>query len=125
MNVSATCLNLPTGAACSYSAASGTVSIRTLTSTQAGTYTVTVVFTESEPGVATAAPLLPILLLPFAWLRKKTLSKRLCFTISLGALLLIPAACITACGGSSGSTQTPPVVTHQVTSSATVNLTVQ
>jgi hypothetical protein len=38
---------------------------------------------------------------------------------------LIAAASITACGGSSGSTQTPPIVSHQVTSSATVSLTVQ
>ncbi len=124
-NVSATCLNLPTGAACSYSAASGTVTISTLSSTQAGTYTVTVVFTETEPGVAAALPLLPILLLPFAWLRRKTSSRRLCFMVLKTVLLLVSAACISACGGSSASTETPPVITHQMTSSATVNLTVQ
>jgi hypothetical protein len=123
-NVSATCLNLPTGAACSYSATSGTVTISTLSSTQAGTYTVTVVFTETESGVATAFTLLPILLLPFACTRRKVSSLRLCLTVLLGVLLLVPAACIGACGGSSASTETPPVITHQVTSSATVSLTV-
>ena len=124
-NVSATCLNLPTGATCSYSAASGAITINTLSTTPAGTYTVTVVFTETEPGVATAIVLLPILFLPFACLQTKTSSRRLYLTILLGALLLVPAACLTACGGSSASTQPLPTATHQVTSSATVSLTVQ
>jgi hypothetical protein len=124
-NVSATCLNLPTGATCSYSAASGTVTMSTLSSTQAGTYTVTVVFTETEPGVVAAVPLLPILLLPFAWLRRKTSSRRLCLMVLKVVLLLVSAACISACGGSSSSTGTPPVITHQMTSSATVSLIVQ
>jgi hypothetical protein len=124
-SVSTTCLNLPTGATCSYSAASGAVTISTLSTTPAGAYTVTVVFTETEPGTATAVLLVPILLLPFAWLGRKTSSRRLCFAILLGSLLLVPAACVTACGGSSGSTQMPPTVTQQVTSSATVSLTVQ
>jgi hypothetical protein len=124
-NVSATCLNLPTGAMCSYSAASEAIAIHTLSTTPAGNYTVTVVFTETEPGTMTAVVLMPILLLPFIYLRRKTSSRRLCFTIVLGALLLVPAACVTACGGNSGSTQTRPIVTQQVTSSATVSLTVQ
>jgi hypothetical protein len=114
-----------TDATCSYSAASGAITINTLCITPAGTYTLTVVFTETEPGVAAAAALLPILLLPFARARRKISSWRLCFTLMLGVLLLVPAACVTACGGSSGSTQTPPTVTQQVASSATVRLTVQ
>lgn len=124
-NASATCLNLPTGATCSYSAASVAIAINTLSTTPAATYTVTVVFTETQPGAATAAVLMPILLLPFACLRRKTSFRRLCLTFLMGALLLVPAVCVTACGGSSGSTQTPPTVTQQVTRSAIVSLTVQ
>jgi hypothetical protein len=123
MSVSATCLNLPAGATCSYPPSSGAVGISTLPTTPAGTYTVTVVFTETEPGTVTAVSLLPILLLPLACLRRRTSSKR--FTILLGILLLLPVVCISACGGSSAKTETEPVLTHQVTSSATVSLTVQ
>jgi hypothetical protein len=121
--VSAICLNLPAGATCTYS--SGAIAISTLSTTPAGSYTVTVVFTETEPGAASSIALLPILLLPFACSRKKTSSRPLWFTALLGTLFLITAASITACGGSSGSTQTPPTITRQVTSSATVSLTVQ
>jgi hypothetical protein len=123
-SVSAICLNLPAGATCSYSAASGALTINTQSTTPTGTYTVTVVFTETEPSAATAIVLVPILLLPFACLQRKASSKGLFFTILLGVLLLVPAACVVACGGSSGATQTPPTVTQQVTSSATVSLTV-
>jgi hypothetical protein len=124
-SVSAICLNLPAGATCSYSAASGAITISTQSTTPAGTHTVTVVFTETEPGVAASIVLLPILLLPFVCSRKKTSSRPLWPSALLGTLLLVIAASISACGGSSGSTQTQPTVSHQVTSSATVSLTVQ
>jgi Chitobiase/beta-hexosaminidase C-terminal domain/FG-GAP-like repeat/IPT/TIG domain len=124
-SVSAICLNLPAGATCSYSAASGAITISTQSTTPAGTHTVTVVFTETEPGAAVAIALLPILLLPFACSRKKTSSRPLWPSALLGILLLVTAASISACGGSSGSTQTQPTASHQVTSSATVSLTVQ
>ncbi len=124
-SVSAKCLNLPAGATCSYSAASGAITISTQSTTPAGTHTVTVVFTETEPGAAVSIALLPILLLPFAWIRRKTSSRPLCFTALLGTILLVTASCITACGGSSGSTAAPPAESHQVTSSATVSLTIQ
>jgi hypothetical protein len=124
-SVSAICLNLPAGATCGYSAASGAITISTQSTTPAGTHTVTVVFTETEPGAAVSIVLLPILLLPFACIRRKKSSRPLCFTALFGILLLVTATCITACGGSSGSTQAPPTVSHQVTSSATVSLTIQ
>jgi Fn3 domain-containing protein len=124
-SVSATCLNLPAGATCSYSATSGAITISTLSTTPAGTHTVTAVFTETEPGAAASIALLSVLLLPFACSRKNTSSRPLWPTALLGTLLLITAASIVACGGSSGSTQAPPTVSHQVTSSATVSLTVQ
>lgn len=126
-SVSATCLNLPAGATCSYSAASRAITIGTLSTTPAGTSTVTVVFTETEPGAATAVMLLPILLLPFAYPRNKVSSRPLWFTALLGILLLVAGASITACSGSPGSPQPPSAsnLSHQVISSATVNLTIQ
>ena len=59
-----TCLNLPTGAECSYSSTTNTVTITTSSTTPAGTYQVTVVFAETVSGAATAGILLPFLLLP-------------------------------------------------------------
>ena len=42
-----TCLNLPTGASCSYSATTNTLTITTTSATPKGTYQITVVFTET------------------------------------------------------------------------------
>jgi hypothetical protein len=118
-NVSAACLNLPTGATCSY--ASNTVTIATTASTPKGTYQIVVVFTETVPGasITTAFVLLPILLMPLAFVRKRLPSRGVLFTACIGLLLLAGAAFVTGCGGST-ATQT-----HQVTSSAAVTLTVQ
>jgi hypothetical protein len=49
-SVSVTCLNLPGGAACTYSATTGAVMITTSSTTPAGIYQITVVFTETLPG---------------------------------------------------------------------------
>jgi hypothetical protein len=117
-NVSAACLNLPTGATCSY--ASNTVTIATTASTPKGTYQIVVVFTETVPGasITTAFVLLPILLLPMAFARKRLVRGNL-LTICIALLLLSGAAFVTGCGGSTTAQ------THQVTSSAAVTLTVQ
>jgi hypothetical protein len=48
-SVSVTCLNLPTGATCSYSSTTNTVTIATTLATPAGTYQITAVFTELCP----------------------------------------------------------------------------
>jgi uncharacterized repeat protein (TIGR03803 family) len=114
------CLNLPTGASCSYS--SGTVTIITTSATPAGTYQVTVVFAETVSGAATAGILLPILLLPLLFLRRRLAVRSIWLTACLGVILLAAAALCNGCGGSSSST-TPQ--THQVTSSAAVTLKVQ
>jgi FG-GAP-like repeat/Bacterial Ig-like domain (group 3)/FG-GAP repeat len=120
-NVSATCLNLPTGATCSYSASTGAITIKTASSTPAGTYQIIVVFTETLPGVASASLFLPILLLPRLFLRRKWAAKRLCLTACLG--LLVSAIAIgSGCGGGGNA---PPPQTHQVTTSGVVTLTVQ
>jgi hypothetical protein len=121
-DVSATCLNLPTGATCGYSATAGTVAIATTTSVPVGTYQITVVFAETLPDAATAAFVaLPILLLPLFFIRKKLLVRRLWFVATLAAALSIATV---GCGGSSGTIVTNPQ-TYQVTSSGTVQLTVQ
>jgi hypothetical protein len=124
-NVSVQCLNLPAGATCSYSAASGTVTISTSTTTPAGTYQITVVFNETLPGAASGLIFLPILLLPLVATRKKWATQRIWLTALL-AITITAAAAILGCGGGSsgGSNYTPPQ-THTVTSSGTVTLVVQ
>jgi hypothetical protein len=119
-NVSATCLNLPPGATCSYSSATRTVSITTSSTTPMGTYQVTVVFTETWPGAAAGFVFLPVLLLPLLFIRKKLTARGAWFTACLGIVLL--AGTIAGCGGSATPTPNP---THQVTSSGSVRLIVQ
>jgi sugar lactone lactonase YvrE len=124
-NVSVQCLNLPAGATCSYSAASGAVTISTSTTTPAGTYQVTVVFNETLPGAASGLIFLPILLLPLVATRRKWARQH----ILLSALLAITITAVAATlgcggGGSGGSTYTPPQ-THTATSSGAVTLVVQ
>jgi hypothetical protein len=118
-SVSVTCLNLPTGAACTYSSTTNTVTITTSSTTPAGTYQVTVVFTETVSGTATGLILLPILLLPLLLLRRKLAARGIWFTASLGLLLMAAAAFSTGCGGPASSQ------TYQATSSGSVTLTVQ
>jgi hypothetical protein len=122
-NVSASCLNLPSGAACSYSASAGTVTITTSSSTPAGTYQIVVVFTETLPGAATAIVFLPFVLLPLMFLRRKLAIKGIWIWTSL--LLLVSVATVAAGCGGGASSPPPPPQTHQVTSSETVTLTVQ
>ncbi len=123
-NVSVTCLNLPTGASCSYSAAASAVTITTSATTPSGTYQITVVFTETLPGPAPAFVLIPLLLSPFIFVRRKLALSQPRFRVYLALFLLASAFGITACAGSgSGSTSTPS--SHQVTSSAALTLTVR
>jgi hypothetical protein len=122
-NVSVTCLNMPSGATCSYSSTTGAVAIMTSSSTPAGTYQITVVFTETLPGSTTAIVLLPILLLPLMMARRKLNAERISFAACLGLVLII-AAVGTGCGGAGSSSSSGPQ-THQVTSSGAVSLTVQ
>ena len=118
-NVSVTCLNLPTGASCSY--ATGAVTIATSATTPAGTYQITVVFTETLPGAATGFVMLPFLLLPLLFIRKKLAARGVWLTACLVLALTAGVACAVGCGG--GGSSTPQ--THQVTSSGVVTLTVQ
>jgi hypothetical protein len=124
-NVSVTCLNLPAGATCSYSSATGAVTITTSSTTPAGTYQVTVVFSETMPGAATAFILLPILLLPLAITRKKWTAGHTWLMACLALVLLTAGAVCVGCGGGGGGSSTPVNQTHQVTSSGAVSLTIQ
>jgi hypothetical protein len=121
-NVSATCLNLPSGATCSYSVSAAAMTINTSSTTPTGTYQITVVFTETLPGLASAMVFLPIFLLPRLFLARKGAARRLrlvtCFA-------LLTTAIASSCGGGGNATSTPPPQTHQVTSSGLVVLTVQ
>jgi hypothetical protein len=123
-SVYVTCLNLPTGASCSYSSATNTVTIATSSTTPKGTYQITVVFTET---VTSAAFLLPILLLPLGFMRRKLAARGIWLTACLGLVLLATAALSIGCGGGGGggSSSTTPPATQQVTSSGAVSLTIQ
>jgi hypothetical protein len=119
------CLNLPTGAACSYSSTSNALTITTSSTTPKGTYQVTVVFTETVTGAATSWILLPFLLLPLIFLRRKMAARSYWMTACLALVLLTAAAYTSGCGGGGTSTTTPPPQSHQVVSSGAVSLTVQ
>ena len=125
-SASVTCLNLPTGANCSYSATTNTLTITTSSTTPKGTYQITVVFTETVSGAATSWILLPILLLPLVYLRRKLAARGVWVTACLGLVLLAAVAYTSGCGGSSGgSSSPPPPQTHQVVSSGSVSITIQ
>jgi hypothetical protein len=120
------CLNLPAGATCSYS--NGTVSIATSANTPAGTYEITVVFTETLAGTA-AGLSIPLLLLPLG-LRRRRRRMAKAMLVGSASLLLVAAALFAGgCGGGgasmgsgsgSGSTQS-----YQATNSGTVSLIVK
>ena len=120
-NVSVTCLNLPTGASCSYSSSTGAVTITTSATTPAGTYQITVVFTETLPGAATGFVLFPFLLLPLLLIRKRLAARGIWLTVCLVFALTAGVACAVGCGGGGSG----PSQTHQVTSSGVVTLKVQ
>jgi hypothetical protein len=120
-SVSVSCLNLPPGASCSYSAASSSVTISTSSNTPAGTYQVIVVFTETLPGAA-AALLLPIFILPLYTIAKRRGAQRLWFVLCIAVVISFTVS-VMGCGGGGGGA--PVQQTHQVTSSGTITLIVR
>ncbi len=125
-SATASCLNLPAGALCSYSATTNALTITTSSTTPKGTYQITVVVTETVEGAAAGWILLPILLLPLMVLRKRLTARGAWMTAGLGLILLAGTAfCVTGCGGGGGGSAPPPPQTHQVVSSKIVTLTVQ
>jgi hypothetical protein len=124
-DVSVTCLNLPAGATCSYSSTTGAVTIATSSTTPKGTYQITVVFTGSLPGSATAFVVLPLLLLPLLVMRRRLVKRNIWFTASLALVILAGVATAVGCGGSGSTPVSPTNPTHQATSSGGVTLTIQ
>jgi hypothetical protein len=123
-NVSVTCLNLPSGATCSYSSATGTLTITTFSSTHAGNYVITAVFTETLPGAATALLLLPLLLRPRTRGGRKSRYARISLLAGAGIIILVALAG-NGCGGGNGGGGSTTPTTHQVTRSGSVTLSVQ
>jgi hypothetical protein len=121
-SVSVSCLNLPTGATCSYSSTTNAVTIATSSTTPKGTYQIIVVFTET---VTSAAYLLPILLLPLGFMRRKSAARGIWLTACLGLVLLASAVLTIGCGSGGGGGSSTPPATQQVTSSGAVSLTIQ
>jgi hypothetical protein len=119
-----TCLNLPAGATCSYSPTTNTLTIATSTTTPAGTYPITVVFTETVTGAATAGILLPFLLLPLVFLRKK-LAVRGIWIAAVVVVLTIAVSVSIGCGGGGGGSSSTQTQTHQAISSGSVTITIQ
>jgi len=90
-SVEVNCLNLPSGAARSYSASAHTRMIAASTSTLAGTYQVTAVFTETLPGAAAAIALtflLPALFAFKAVRRKRALAVAVFATVGIAMVTL-------------------------------------
>ena len=123
-SASVACMNLPAGATCSFSSTTNAVTIATSSTTPSGIYQVTVVFTETVTAAASAGLLLPIGLLPLLFLRRKPAARGLWTAFCLGLALAAATVLSTGCGGA-GAIPNPPPLTYQVTSSATVSLTVQ
>ncbi len=123
-SVSVACLNLPVGATRSYSSSPSALTITTSSATPAGTYQITVVFTETLPGAATGLIFLPIFFLPLARMRRRRASTGKVWLVICAATMVTTAFLIAGCGGGSsnsgGGTQT-----HTVTSSGSVTLIVQ
>lgn len=118
-NITVTCLNLSPEATCSYNQATNSVTIATSATTPAGTYQITVVFTLTERGAASELILLPILLLPLVFLRRRLAARGIWATACLGLILLAgdAADCMgIGCG--------KPSPAHQLTSGGAVTLTV-
>ena len=122
-NVSVMCLNLPSGASCGYSSTAGTVTITTASSTPAGAYQITIVFSETIAGAASAWIFLPILLLPLLVRRNRTVIERISSLVCLGVLVV--AWTSTGCGGGGGGFTPYPLNGQQMRNSSVVTLIVE
>lgn len=125
-SLSVSCLNLPLGASCSYSATTNAIIIATSSTTPKGNYQITVVFNETISGTASAGILLPLLLLPLLLLRKKLTTRGVWMASCLGVVVLLGGLLNIGCGGGGAATGTSTSTpTQQVTTSGSVRLTVQ
>lgn len=132
------CLNLPTGASCTYvdnpnSVNSGVLTIATSSTTPKGIYVITIVGSETVP-VATSSSvasttglLLSALLLPLGLLRRKVRMKArsVWLTMCMGLVLLASAAFLTSCSNVSTSEPKTYSSTTKASCAGTVTLTVR
>jgi len=123
-NVSVSCLNLPANASCSYDPTTKAVTIATTSSTPAGTYQITVVFSET---VTTSAAwiIAPFLLLPLLFVRRRLLAGGSWLTICLCLATLLGTVAAVGCGGGSSTSTSSTPQQSQVTASGAVSLIVK
>jgi hypothetical protein len=123
-NLSVTCLNLPASASCSYDSTAKAVTISTTSSTPAGTYQITVVFTET---VTTSAGwiMAPFLLLPLLFVRRRLFARGFWLTICLCLATLVGTVVAVGCGGGSSTSTSSTPQQSQVTASGSVSLIVK
>jgi uncharacterized repeat protein (TIGR03803 family) len=121
--ISVTCLNLPAGAGCSY--AGSTLTIATANTTPAGTYSIVAVFTYSLPGSGSALIVVPFLLLPLLFARKKRALAGILAMLCVAVALLTLSSCGGGGGGGNNNTGPTQPTTYQATSTGVVTLTVQ
>ncbi len=125
--VSATCMNLPSGATCTYVSTSNQLNIQTVPTSPKGMYQVTVVFNETLSSSTNGGFVLFPFVLPYLF-RKSRLTSRhriLAWSIALG--LALSAICAGGCGGRASAPQSSPESdsTQQLTSSGLVSLTIR
>ncbi len=123
--ISATCVNLPVGASCSYK--NGSVTITTSVTTPPGSYNIVVIFTATQQLAALgrhrilAAAWLGVSACPLGllWLscRRRSLRRYLAPIAILAVLLLLAS-----CGGGGGGASMPPAVTTQSSMSLAVTV---
>jgi large repetitive protein len=123
-SASLACLNLPSGANCSYSSSTGLVTITTSSATPTGTYQVTLVFAETVSSSTVAGILLPILLLPLVFLRRKLTARGIWINVCVGLVMMTALAFSTGCVGKFSTTSSANTA-HQVTSSGMVSVTIR
>ena len=123
--VSATCMNLPAGATCTYISSSKQLMIQTAPTSPKGTFQVAVIFNETFPSTTNGGVVLPLFMFPFA---RKRNHRRARSVAKLGSILL--AFCVLSaigCAGVTSARQSKPqsIPTQQITSSGLVGLTIQ
>jgi len=101
LGVTATCLNLPVGASCSYAAAANTLTITTRPTSPVGIYNVTVVFTETVAGTSAFFTLLPFLLVARCWQRKKAIRNKVWSAVLVVVFIETAILATTGCGAGS------------------------
>ncbi len=124
-------IGLPTGATALYTPTpnvnnAGTLTISTTSATPKGTYVITAGIQGKVPVPTQAGVLLPILLLPLLFLRKRLKAKGMWLTLSAGLVLLFSALSLGGCAANGPSFQFGnPTSTQAVVNATTIMLTVQ